>query len=213
MINKIFFLSPHTVLSLSSELQKGITYPQRGPMDASEFRNYFLSYDLIVGILITQEEAEILIGHPLKLIDDDIELQATKSRLLEGRDWKSAYAFSYYIKPNYPGRSSHLCNAGFVVPPSHRGMGLGGVAGRTFLHYGPLAGYRGSVFNLVYANNEASVRIWERLGFSRIGRIPQAGLLKSKDGKSEEYVDAWIIHGDFATLGKHGKSALPAPAE
>jgi ribosomal protein S18 acetylase RimI-like enzyme len=84
------------------------------------------------------------------------------------------------------------------------------VAGRSFLHYGPLAGYRGSVFNLVYANNEASVRIWERLGFTRAGRIPGAGLLRTADGKAEEYVDAWVIYGDFSKLGHQDRAATKA---
>jgi len=39
-------------------------------------------------------------------------------------------AVSYYIKPNYQGRSSHVCNGGFVVPESSRGLGIGGIAGR-----------------------------------------------------------------------------------
>lgn len=106
-------------------------------------------------------------------------------------------------QPNYPGRSSHLCNAGFIVPPQSRGLGIGGIAGKSFVHYGPLCGYRGSVFNLVYANNEASIRIWERLGFTKVGLIPQAGLLKTANGQEEDYVDAWVIYGDFRKLAKH----------
>lgn len=77
-------------------------------------------------------------------------------------------------------------------------------------------GYSGSVFNLVYVNNTASVRyvplilkgkneniqlphcrIWESLGFTKAGRIPSAGRLKKKDGEGEEYVDAWVFYKDF----------------
>ena len=32
---------------------------------------------------------------------------------------------TYYIKPNFPGRCSHICNAGFLVPPNARGNGAG----------------------------------------------------------------------------------------
>lgn len=76
------------------------------------------------------------------------------------------------------------------------------------------------MFNLVYVNNEASVRyapllhcsmnskvrrrllsdmdrLWERLGFTKAGRIPQAGRLKREDGKGEEYVDAWVVYKSF----------------
>jgi hypothetical protein len=53
-----------------------------------------------------------------------------------------------------------------------------------------LQGYTYSVFNLVYETNTASTRIWDSLGFKRIGRVPACGNLKS----STELVDA-IIYG------------------
>ncbi|PWN41217.1 hypothetical protein IE81DRAFT_324829 [Ceraceosorus guamensis] len=117
-------------------------------------------------------------------------------------DWESRWRFAYYIKPNYPGRSSHLCNAGFLVPPSARGSGLGSLAGLSFVHYGPAAGYIGSIFNLVYVSNVASMRIWESLGFEQVGRIRKAGLLKTGPDGTEEFVDAWIVQGDFDKLTK-----------
>jgi len=50
-------------------------------------------------------------------------------------------------------------------------------------------GYKYSVFNLVFANNPASIRIWEKLGFSVIGRVPKAARLDN----SEKLVDALIF--------------------
>lgn len=59
-------------------------------------------------------------------------------------------------------------------------------------------GYKGSVFNLVYVNNVASVKIWDSLGFTRAGLIPKAGLLKSATaGEPDEYVDAIVFHKSF----------------
>lgn len=52
-------------------------------------------------------------------------------------------------------------------------------------------GYSYSVFNLVYETNVASCRIWDALGFKRIGRVKGCGDLKSYPG---ELVDA-IIYG------------------
>ena len=52
-------------------------------------------------------------------------------------------------------------------------------------------GYKSSVFNLVYETNVASCRIWDALGFKRIGRIPACGNLRSSPN---ELVDA-IIYG------------------
>lgn len=121
---------------------------------------------------------------------------ALEGATLESLDWKQTLACYYYIKPNYPGRSSHICNAGFIVPDWNRGLGLGRLASRSFMHYAPALGYRSSVFNLVYNTNAASLAIWERLGFTKVGLIPGAGLLKRPNAKEgecqEEYVDAWV---------------------
>ncbi len=44
---------------------------------------------------------------------------------------------SFYIKPNYPGRSSHVCNAGFLVTEKARNRGVGMVLGRQYLEWAP----------------------------------------------------------------------------
>ena len=67
-------------------------------------------------------------------------------------------------------------------------------------------GYKYSVFNLVYVNNIASVKIWDSLGFTRAGLVPKAGRLRKalgagheQDPEEEEYVDAILFWRDFAT--------------
>ena len=67
-------------------------------------------------------------------------------------------------------------------------------------------GYKYSVFNLVYVNNIASVKIWDSLGFTRAGLVPKAGRLRKvpgagpeQDSEEEEYVDAILFWRDFAT--------------
>lgn len=180
-------------------------------MSSDDFSAYFLSYDLIVGILIDASKLSRLSGDSIDVPASGLALAASmvaevlhvdelSTTFDRSHDWEKVYAFSYYIKPNYPGRSSHLCNAGFVVPPATRGLGLGGVAGKSFLSYAPRCGYRGSVFNLVYQTNEASVKIWERLGFEKVGKIPDAGRLITRADGKEDYVGAWIIYGDFQRL-------------
>lgn len=53
------------------------------------------------------------------------------------------------------------------------------------------------MFNLVYVNNLASSKIWDRLGFKRVGLIPNAGRLRKADGSGEEYVDAAVYYKSF----------------
>lgn len=45
------------------------------------------------------------------------------------------------------------------------------------------------MFNLVFENNTASLKIWEKLGFRVIGRVPGCARLENSDS----LVDALII--------------------
>ena len=63
-------------------------------------------------------------------------------------------------------------------------------------------GYTYAVFNLIYENNVASCRLWDALGFKRIGRVPGAGRLRSSP---DQFVDA-IIYG--RDLGPEGEDSV-----
>ncbi|KDN43873.1 hypothetical protein RSAG8_05866, partial [Rhizoctonia solani AG-8 WAC10335] len=164
------------------ELERGQTYPQEGPMDRAAFEAYFFAADAFVGVIIPSEET-------VALQNENIE------RVRAGRGWDESIVGSYYVKPNYPGRSSHICNAGFVVRTRFRRLGLGKLLGESYVRNAPQLGYKASVFNLVYANNVASLAIWDRLGFTRAGLIPKAGRLKTENG--EEYFDAVLVYKSF----------------
>ena len=62
-----------------------------------------------------------------------------------------------------------------------------------------IQGYTYSVFNLVYETNVASCRIWDALGFKRIGRIKSCGNLRSSP---DELVDAIIYGRDLGPEGE-----------
>jgi len=104
---------------------------------------------------------------------------------------------TFYIKPNFPGRCSHICNGGFITHKAHRGKGVGIIMANSFLSLAPLLGYRASMFNLVFENNVASVKLWRKLQFVEIGRVPKAGRLKKQDSEEEEFVDAIMFYKDF----------------
>ena len=72
---------------------------------------------------------------------------------------------AYYVKPNFPGRGSHVCNAGFLVHPDYRRHGLGKFWSQSFLFIARDLGYEASFFNLVYVTNSAAVHIYKTLGF------------------------------------------------
>ena len=57
--------------------------------------------------------------------------------LQEGTDWEKVCLGSFYIKPNYPGRSSHVCNGGFLVTDAARNRGVGRLMGEGYLEWAP----------------------------------------------------------------------------
>ncbi|KAJ3558177.1 hypothetical protein NPX13_g9766 [Xylaria arbuscula] len=125
--------------------------------------------------------------------------------VVEGKDWSQECLGSFYIKPNYPGRSSHVCNAGFLVTDLARNRGVGRLMGEAYLDWAPKLGYSYSVFNLVYETNVASCKIWDALGFKRIGRVKGCGNLKSYP---DRLVDAIIYGRDLGTDAGEGGDPL-----
>ncbi len=81
---------------------------------------------------------------------------------------------TYFIKPNQPGLGDHVCNCGYVVARHAQGQG---VASRMCEHSQREAvrlHFRAMQFNLVVATNERAIRLWEKLGFAVVGRLPGA---------------------------------------
>lgn len=56
---------------------------------------------------------------------------------------------AFYIKPNFPGRCSHVCNGGFITDTRRRRRGVARLMGQAFLRLAKDLGYKASYFNLV----------------------------------------------------------------
>jgi RimJ/RimL family protein N-acetyltransferase len=93
----------------------------------------------------------------------------------------------FYIKPNFPGRCSHICNGGFITHPDYRRRGVAHLMGKVFLKAAHQLGYKSAYFNLVFQSNEASVALWESLGFQRVAVLEQAARLKGLDKLDTAY--------------------------
>lgn len=99
----------------------------------------------------------------------------------------------FYVKPNFPGRCSHVCNGGFITNKKYRGMKIGAFMGEHFKRLAKDLGYRASLFNLVFVTNEPSVRLWNSLGYTQLAVIPKVAVLEGFEG----YVDAYQFYCDF----------------
>ncbi|KAF9974626.1 hypothetical protein BGZ73_001925 [Actinomortierella ambigua] len=164
----------------NDEVEAGDTYPHEFTVDQEGFVSYFMG------------------GEGFVLLRGRYARASDVLPMAKAEDWDERLLGFFYVKPNFP-----ICNGGFMVNPTHRGRGVGGIMARAYLRVAPMLGYRASMFNLVFYSNQASIRLWQRLGFREIGRIPQAGRLrgqgptKSKD--EEGYVDAVMFYFDFTS--------------
>lgn len=146
---------------LNVVIVEGKTYPQKQPLSLTEFSAYWLSKDAFV----------------------------VRTSVVDPTHKPKEILGAFYLKPNFPGRCSHICNAGFIVQPGLRGQGLGRFMGEAMLSIAANLGYEAVMFNLVFETNIPSITLWQSLGFEIIGQIP--GAAKLENG---QVVDALILY-------------------
>ena len=78
--------------SLDAEVE---THVHEYAFTRAAFEAYFWAADVFVAIGMKVDAADVV---------GDLDVEATRS----GRSWEEALVGFYYVKPNYPGRSSHV---------------------------------------------------------------------------------------------------------
>ena len=96
----------------------------------------------------------------------------------------------YILHPNNIGRCGHIANASFAVRPGARGRGMGEALVRDCMARGAEYGFRILQFNAVVASNSSAIRLYERLGFRRLGRVE--GGFRRPDGTYEDILLFYI---------------------
>jgi L-amino acid N-acyltransferase YncA len=76
--------------------------------------------------------------------------------------------------PNRPGRGAHIATASFMVDPAQHGRGVGRALAEYIVGWARSAGYHGMQFNAVVETNTGAVALWQSLGFTIIGTVPDA---------------------------------------
>ncbi|QRG38677.1 hypothetical protein FDK38_003094 [Candidozyma auris] len=157
---------------LNMEIERGDTIAFFDTLHVESFQNYW--FGAFAGVMV---------------LGDSPQLEGPKQ-------WEKECLGTFFIKPNYPGRASHICTANFLVNAGIRGKGIGRTLADCFLQWAPRLGYTYCVFNLVFETNVSARRIWESLNFKRIGRVKSAGILKGHDTA----VDAIIYGRELVTV-------------
>lgn len=95
----------------------------------------------------------------------------------------------YILHPNNVGRCGHICNASYAVRSDLRGRHIGEILVKHCIEKGGSLGFRILQFNAVVAANSAALKLYERLGFTRLGVIEKGFLMK--DGHYEDIIPHW----------------------
>lgn len=96
---------------------------------------------------------------------------------------------TYFLKPNAAGPGSHVCNCGYAVAADARGRGVASALCQHSQEEAQRLGFRAMQFNLVVSSNEGAVRLWQKLGFAIVGRLPGAFRHPSLG-----FVDAFVMY-------------------
>ncbi len=96
----------------------------------------------------------------------------------------------YILHPNNVGRCGHICNTSYAVKSGKRGLHTGEQLVKDSLKVGAELGFRILQFNAVVATNSHALHLYERLGFTQLGRIPQG--FRMKDGHYEDIIPHYI---------------------
>jgi len=104
----------------------------------------------------------------------------------------------YILHPNNIGRCGHIANASYAVRKSIRGCGVGRRLVEDSLRQAARLGFRILQYNAVVASNVRARSLYESMGFTQLGTIPEGFLLP--DGtyadicpyfrSLEDYIDA-----------------------
>jgi ribosomal protein S18 acetylase RimI-like enzyme len=81
---------------------------------------------------------------------------------------------TYFIHANRQGGCAHVANCGYMTAPWAGGRGVARAMCAHSLEQARARGFRAMQFNFVVSTNERAVRLWQRLGFEIVGRLPGA---------------------------------------
>ncbi len=96
----------------------------------------------------------------------------------------------YILHPNNIGRCGHIANASYAVKSHCRGLHIGEKLVEHSLKTGAEFGFKIMQFNAVVASNAVAIHLYEKIGFHRIGTIPQGFL--QKNGTYEDIILYYI---------------------
>ena len=85
----------------------------------------------------------------------------------------------YILHPNNIGRCGHISNASYAVKSTARGLKVGEKMVKHSMEKGKQLGFGILQFNAVVKTNDNAIHLYEKLGFVKLGVIPNGFLMKN----------------------------------
>ncbi|MDW7695783.1 GNAT family N-acetyltransferase [Flammeovirgaceae bacterium SG7u.111] len=121
--------------------------------------------------------------------EEGIELWIKKPRKTYVYEENGEILGSYYILTNKLGAGSHVCNCGYMVSPKARGKGVATALCKHSQKTALELGYKAMQFNFVTSSNEGAIRLWTKLGYDIVGRLP-----KGFNHPTKGFIDALVMY-------------------
>ncbi|CAI4034302.1 hypothetical protein SMKI_10G0890 [Saccharomyces mikatae IFO 1815] len=194
------------------EVEKGDSFPYYETLSLEEFKNVWFHNDGHVCIMVlgeipeldysidTETDVDDNYGNDVETMKHTTQYKKRKERrnLNLSIQWEKQCLGIFDLKPAYPGRSAHVVTGTFLVNAGIRGKGIGKTLVETFIEWSKKLGFTSSFFPLIYGTNVGIRRILEGLNFRRIGKLPEAGILKGFDVP----VDSFMYGKEFTHITK-----------
>lgn len=97
----------------------------------------------------------------------------------------------YILHPNNIGRCGHISNASYAVKNGFRGNNIGKALVEHCLYKAKELGFGILQFNAVVSTNLPALKLYEKLGFTKLGTIPKG--FKSKDGTYLDIIPHYYV--------------------
>ena len=92
----------------------------------------------------------------------------------------------YILHPNNIGRCGHISNASYAVSSKCRGLHIGEKLVKDCILNAGKLGFKILQFNAVVKSNAGALKLYEKLGFVRLGTIPKG--FEMNDGHYEDII-------------------------
>ncbi len=100
----------------------------------------------------------------------------------------------YILHPNNIGRCGHIANASYAVKSGLRGQHIGEALVTHCMDTARALGFRILQFNAVVRSNAPALHLYQKLGFTRLGVIPEGFL--TKNGVYEDIIPHYRLLTD-----------------